>query len=1105
MSNVQFQRTCLAISLISLSICWLSINAPSFGEEVVTPHHLVGHEEAPLLQRVQDVIDDWDPRKLVNPLVVTSEAQNANGKLVVRKQLRRPDLAQFIADVDAVEALGKAFFWEMQAGSDFRQLKDGTMIGTACASCHYRHGADARSRHTIRIPWVAWDQYKLHNKHPLEFGQRQEPFPVAALAVKEVPFQNLQPAGPFSLIVGSQGVGSRVFKEFKDEGDVATGKWKSEVSEKRPLVGFKHLPDWAMFLDADFKLQGDGTYIVTERARFRQITTRNSPSVINSGFSDRLFHDGRAESTFNGFSIFGDADPREVIHRRRVLQTLDEDGRIVKEIVDIAPVKIAITKAALASQAVGPVVNEVEMSYLGRQFPNLAHKLLDAQILRFQDVSPTDSVLGGWPVGKKADTITYKALIQRAFRREWWDDSGLTDPKLKTPLVLLRDCEEDGNPHGLLMEANFSLYWGLAIMFYESSLVSNQSPFDDMMRGRTEKVEAKWEAVKTGNGPDDKLQPIRRDQRTPQPPPEHVSGSAVFQHGFRVFLNRGCVDCHDGPLMSELYERLPELEKFPIHHEIERALLPNSRADALAINLREARGKLITSLSGVVNQKLPSAAHRAEKVAIELEGLRDSGQGERRLLFSNALAYLDRAFPSVDSDVRRAVAHEVANRLFRFEKQQPGLFGNRTFFTEDERIAMAEAIVDPVLIEKMPIPVNQTPFRPRLPIAGPLANEFYAFYDLGFYTLGVSLPRYDRGIGEKNNLDTIEDALDGTISSFSESIEPVVQEVAIAVKKALTHAQLTKGRQAAARQIIDSISKGELKLNDDAKKRFLDDIKQRVVPSSSTPGSAYRFNRKWHGDRYKSQLKSGSSSKDADAPQPAVPGGGEAKIRTSALGPLIDLDKEINGKHFDTSWDRSDIPYGIKADENDPDFNKNEIVPGPGRRSSYYFRSRARRLVSSEEHWGYRKPFLHDNELAFWGSFKTPTLRNVELTAPYMHNGRFMTLMDVVEFYEDLDTEEPGEVRRQLPRSLLANPDKHPAIEDIDLNDSDKRALVFFLLCLTDDRVRREQGPFDHPAINIVNGYKSAGTNAYEDDLIAVPSTGAQGHPEFARQFPASQ
>jgi hypothetical protein len=33
-------------------------------------------------------------------------------------------------------------------------------------------------------------------------------------------------------------------------------------------------------------------------------------------------------------------------------------------------------------------------------------------------------------------------------------------------------------------------------------------------------------------------------------------------------------------------------------------------------------------------------------------------------------------------------------------------------------------------------------------------------------------------------------------------------------------------------------------------------------------------------------------------------------------------------------------------------------------------------------------------------AFKTPTLRNIELTAPYMHNGVFKTLEEVVDFYD---------------------------------------------------------------------------------------------------------
>ncbi|TMA45266.1 MAG: cytochrome C peroxidase, partial [Deltaproteobacteria bacterium] len=51
-----------------------------------------------------------------------------------------PDLASYVKDRAAAVRLGKAFFWDMQAGSD------GIV---ACASCHYQAGVDNRSRNTL--------------------------------------------------------------------------------------------------------------------------------------------------------------------------------------------------------------------------------------------------------------------------------------------------------------------------------------------------------------------------------------------------------------------------------------------------------------------------------------------------------------------------------------------------------------------------------------------------------------------------------------------------------------------------------------------------------------------------------------------------------------------------------------------------------------------------------------------------------------------------------------------------------------------------------------------------------------------------------------------
>jgi len=71
--------------------------------------------------------------------------------------------------------------------------------------------------------------------------------------------------------------------------------------------------------------------------------------------------------------------------------------------------------------------------------------------------------------------------------------------------------------------------------------------------------------------------------------------------------------------------------------------------------------------------------------------------------------------------------------------------------------------------------------------------------------------------------------------------------------------------------------------------------------------------------------------------------------------------------------------------------------------------------------------------------YKTPTLRNVALTAPYMHNGAFGTLREVVEFYN----------RGGVPNPLL-----DPLIRPLGLTNSEMADLVAFLESLTGDNVQ---------------------------------------------------
>ena len=72
-------------------------------------------------------------------------------------------------------------------------------------------------------------------------------------------------------------------------------------------------------------------------------------------------------------------------------------------------------------------------------------------------------------------------------------------------------------------------------------------------------------------------------------------------------------------------------------------------------------------------------------------------------------------------------------------------------------------------------------------------------------------------------------------------------------------------------------------------------------------------------------------------------------------------------------------------------------------------------------------PILH-------GAFKTPTLRDVAISGPYMHNGAYQTLGEVVEHYN-----RGGDVKEAL------DPNMKPLL----LTDVEKKDLVEFLKCLT--------------------------------------------------------
>jgi cytochrome c peroxidase len=94
--------------------------------------------------------------------------------------------------------------------------------------------------------------------------------------------------------------------------------------------------------------------------------------------------------------------------------------------------------------------------------------------------------------------------------------------------------------------------------------------------------------------------------------------------------------------------------------------------------------------------------------------------------------------------------------------------------------------------------------------------------------------------------------------------------------------------------------------------------------------------------------------------------------------------------------------------------------------------------------WNDSGRYVFTKNLNDIGKFKVPGLRNVAVTAPYMHNGKFKTLREVIDYYNEPAKVVPDAVLRDtiLPRQLH-------------LSETEKQDLEAFLVALTDERFRR--------------------------------------------------
>lgn len=160
-------------------------------------------------------------------------------------------------------------------------------------------------------------------------------------------------------------------------------------------------------------------------------------------------------------------------------------------------------------------------------------------------------------------------------------------------------------------------------------------------------------------------------------------------------------------------------------------------------------------------------------------------------------------------------------------------------------------------------------------------------------------------------------------------------------------------------------------------------------------------------------------------------------------------------------------------------------------------------------------PVMADEREATDGAFKTPGLRNIELTGPYFHNGAYGTLRQTIEFYNrggdrtgDIffgDSTGFGDNLSNLAPDMAGGVElEYPGIifPTLGLLNSEMDDLVEFLKTLTDERVRWEKAPFDHPSLPLLNGAKGNNLSVQpslknpleaKDNLEVLPAVGANG------------
>ena len=367
------------------------------------------------------------------------------------------NLGEFVKNKSAAILLGKSLFWDLQVGSNGNQ---------SCASCHFHAGVDTRVKNQIS-PGL------------LRVAANGAPNPDITFNLGGAPNYVLKPGDyPFHKLAN---INDRSSQVLSDTNDVA-GSQGVSLTKFLDIVPGSAIDKVAVQPDPVFNVKG---------INVRQETERNTPSTINAVFNFRNFWDGRAQNEFNGVNPFGARDKNAFVLKAPTRQSA------------LQQVKVSLKNSSLASQAVGPPLSSVEESATGRTFPDIGQKFDLLKIkklpretgkklralppLNKQLVHPEDSVLGVFSnspsTGLKQKT--YETMVQDAFQPQWWDSQQIIKVGVDGTRSFKQPQGALATDEFTLMDYNFSLFMGLAIQLYESTLVSNNAPFDQYMEGNS--------------------------------------------------------------------------------------------------------------------------------------------------------------------------------------------------------------------------------------------------------------------------------------------------------------------------------------------------------------------------------------------------------------------------------------------------------------------------------------------------------------------------------------------------------------------------------------------------------------------------------------------